>query len=74
MNFDFIYFGKMLEMMRRPESRGYITFTEAKFHCGLPEKYKRSTYISVYHRDIIALFPKGADETVYFLRNGYDPN
>jgi len=64
------YFEKMLSMLMSSKSKGYITFSEAKKLIGLPDIFERNTSVPVYHHYIIAIFAKGAKETVYFLRRG----
>ena len=64
------FFEKILFMLMSPESKGYITFSEAKKLIGLPDIFERSTSVPVYHHYIIAIFAKGAKETIYYLRRG----
>jgi|TARA_R100000306_G_scaffold46559_1_gene44368 hypothetical protein len=71
---DIVYFEDMLELMRTKEYKGYITWTEAHIAVGLPRCYSRTTNVSAYGDEIVAILPDGDHETVYFLRNGYDPN
>ena len=66
------FFEKMLSILMSPKSRGYMTFSEAKKLIGLPDIFERSTSVPVYHQYIIAIFAKGARETIYYLRRGND--
>jgi hypothetical protein len=64
------YFEKMLSMLLNPKYKGYMTFSEAQKLIGLPDIFERSTSVPVYHDYIVAIFAKGAKETVYYLRRG----
>ena len=64
------YFEKILVMLLSPQSKGYVTYSEANKLIGLPSIFRRSTQVPGYSDSIIAILSKGSRETIYYLRRG----
>jgi len=70
MKFYGYYFKKILIMLLSPQSKGYVTYSEANKLLGLPNIFRRSTQVPGYNDNIIAILSKGNRETIYYLRRG----